>query len=125
MMGNWTSMLKADAIMWLLEKDNPSVRYFTLKELLDKTEADPEVAEAKKAIMNQGAVPHSLAKMRQGGYWETPASFYASKYKGTVWQLLTLAELGADPQMTGLRAPVISSLQTVSTPRARLLYGSL
>jgi hypothetical protein len=98
MMGNWTSMLKADAIMWLLEKDNPSVRYFTLKELLDKTEADPEVAEAKKAIMNQGAVPHSLAKMRQGGYWETPASFYASKYKGTVWQLLTLAELGADPQ---------------------------
>ena len=34
-MSNWKSALKADPIPWLLEPDNPSVRYWTLRDLLD------------------------------------------------------------------------------------------
>lgn len=87
-MGNWEKILKADPIAWLLEDDNPSVRYFTLTDLLERPETTREVREAKKAIMTSGAVPKILAKMNGGGYWETPTNFYTAKYKGTVWQLI-------------------------------------
>jgi len=35
-MSNWKSTLKGDPIPWLLEPDNPSVRYWTLRDLLDR-----------------------------------------------------------------------------------------
>ena len=96
MMEDWKSMLKEDSTKWLLEEDNPSVRYFALTEILDKPRNNPEVKRVKEAIMNKGVVPKILDKMNGGGYWETPPSFYTAKYKGTVWQLIILAEHGAD-----------------------------
>jgi hypothetical protein len=42
------------------------------------------------------AVPSILAKQNDGGYWKEPHRFYTAKYKATVWQLMILAELGAD-----------------------------
>ncbi len=95
-MTNWKSFLKADPTDWLLEEDNLSVRYFTLTEILNKPQNSPEVKQAKEVIMNKGLVPKILDKMNVGGYWETPTTFYTAKYKGTVWQLIILAELGAD-----------------------------
>ena len=96
-MSNWKSLLKADPTGWLLEKDNPSVRYFTLTDILGKLENDSEVKEAKDEIMEVGIVPKILAKQSNEGYWGSPENFYApGKFKGTVWQLMILAELGAD-----------------------------
>jgi hypothetical protein len=95
-MVGWKSKLRADPIDWLLGEDNPSVRYYTLKELLNKPANDPDVKRARSEIMKVGAVPEILAKKKKGGYWETPEGFYGDKYKGTVWQLIILAELGAD-----------------------------
>lgn len=46
--------------------------------------------------MKNGLAPAILAKQKEEGYWEEPKNFYTAKYKGTVWQLLILAELGAD-----------------------------
>lgn len=95
-MGNWKSVLKADPIDWLLEKNNPSVRYFALSELLDKPQSNLEVQTAKKEIVLTGVVPKIMAKQSNDGYWEAPEKFYTAKYKGTVWQLIILAELAAD-----------------------------
>jgi len=96
-MSNWKSLLKADPIDWLLEKDNPSVRYFTLTDILGKTEDDPVVKKTKKKIMKIGVVPKILDRQEDGGYWGNPRDFYIrSKYKGTVWQLIILAEYGVD-----------------------------
>jgi hypothetical protein len=95
-MGDWKSILKADPTNWLLEEDNPSVRYFTLTELLDNPISDSEVKETKNAIMKIGITTRILAKQMNDGYWETPTAFYTAKYRGTVWQLMILAELGAD-----------------------------
>ncbi|XHH07579.1 MAG: nitrogen fixation protein NifH [Candidatus Bathyarchaeia archaeon] len=97
-MVNWKAQLKADPTDWLLEEDNPSVKYFTLTTLLDKPQTDVEVQKAKKAIMTTGVVPKILAKQNSDGTWETPGTFYTAKYKGTSWQLIILAELGADPE---------------------------
>jgi len=94
---NWKSILKANPTSWLLEPDNPSVQYFTMTNVLEKPEDDEEVRKAKAAVMETGVLPKILAKQRTGGYWEKPEDFYIrSKYKGTVWQLIILAELGAD-----------------------------
>jgi len=47
--------------------------------------------------MREGIVPKILAGQKEGGYWEEPEDFYIrTKYRGTVWQLIILAELGAD-----------------------------
>jgi len=49
--------------------------------------------------MEKGVVPKILAGQRKGGFWEKAEDFYIrTKYKGTVWQLIILAELGADGQ---------------------------
>jgi hypothetical protein len=95
-MNDGKSKLKAGQIAWLLEEDNPSVRYFTLIDLLEKSKEDPEVLKAKAEIMQKGVVPKILATQKEEGYWEEAEKFYTAKYKGTVWQILILAQLGAD-----------------------------
>src|SRR3972149_4572033 len=81
---------------WLLEKENPSVRYFTLKYLLDHSEEDREVQAARRAIMKSESIEKILAAQKQEGYWVKAGPGYTPKYRSTVWQILFLAELGAD-----------------------------
>jgi hypothetical protein len=86
-------------IDWLLEPSDPSVRYYTLTDLLGRRRDDAEVIEAKRAIMGSDPVAKILSKQEPGGYWGRPEDFYMrSKYKGTVWNLILLAELGAAGQ---------------------------
>ncbi|NCC75106.1 MAG: nitrogen fixation protein NifH [Clostridia bacterium] len=82
---------------WLLEEDNPSVRYFTLRDLVGPDLASAQIHQARQAIMQSGPVPAILGKQNPDGSWDLPEKFYASKYQGTVWTLLVLAELAADP----------------------------
>jgi hypothetical protein len=99
-MTSWKSYINADPTEWLLEEDNPSVRYFTLMDILEKPENNPKVVETKSNIMKMGVVPKILAKQETGGYWGIPEDFYIrAKYKGTSWQLIILAELGVDEFM--------------------------
>ena len=87
----------SEVLSWLLEPDHPSVKYFALRDLCGLRESDPQVREAKAAIMADGPVPRILAQQKAGGYWGIEADFYIrAKYKGTVWSLILLAELGAD-----------------------------
>ncbi|RJE48899.1 MULTISPECIES: nitrogen fixation protein NifH [unclassified Dehalobacter] len=95
-MRDWKSKLKADPINWLLEDENPSVRYFTLKDILDKPEHDPEVQQVKHNIMQSSIVPYILGKQQEAEYLKTYSKFYLDKYKGLAWQLIVLAEMGAE-----------------------------
>lgn len=94
-MAEWKSLLKGDPIPWLLEEENPSVRYFALQELLDLPRDDPQVLAAQGDIMERGLVPELLARQREEEYLRAYPRFYTYKYKGLVWTLITLAELGA------------------------------
>lgn len=91
-MDSWKSWLRADPTEWLIETNNPSVRYVTLCDLLEKPETNSDVKEAKQDIMRTGVVPAILEKQKDDGHWEDPERFYSAKYKGTVWQLMILAE---------------------------------
>ena len=52
-MTDWKFGLKADPTPWLLEKDNPSVRYLVLTEILDRPDKDPEVRRVKDELMTK------------------------------------------------------------------------
>ena len=104
---------------WLLEQDNPSVRYFTLRELCGAPADDPEVLHAWAEIMCSGPVPKILSKQAEGGYWGRPEDYYErSKYKGTVWNLILLAELGADGDDPGVQKAAAFVLEHVQHPES-------
>ncbi|HEY52849.1 MAG TPA: nitrogen fixation protein NifH [Caldilineae bacterium] len=97
-MTSWNNPLKADSLPWLLEPDpvNPAIRYFALTDLLGRAADDPEVQEARAAIMATGPVPAILDAQHPDGYWVKPGGGYSPKYRSTIWQIIFLAELGAD-----------------------------
>jgi hypothetical protein len=88
--------LPADVVAWLLAGDEPAVRFATLTGLLGEPPDAPDAAAARHALMSEGAVPQILAAQGDDGHWEGRDRFYTAKYRGTVWQLIVLAELGAD-----------------------------
>jgi hypothetical protein len=95
-MSNWLYHLENNPVDWLLEKKNPSVRYFTLLDLLGRKRTDSDVEEAKDNILRSEAVSRILSKQKAEGYWEEPQKPYSPKYKSTYWQIMILAQLGTD-----------------------------
>jgi hypothetical protein len=91
--------LNDDPLPWLLERDaeNPGVRYFALRYLLGRPEDDLDVCQARANIMAQGPVPTILDAQHPDGYWARPGGGISPSYRATFWQVLFLAELGADP----------------------------
>ncbi len=101
----------APVIEWLLEETQPSVRYFTLVDLLGKSENEPEVRRARSRIPRVGWAALLLEKQKPKGYWEArePTNFrgYARflqfpQFGSTMWPALVLSDLGwtsADPRI--------------------------
>lgn len=79
---------------WLLEPEQPAVRYRTLTRLLGKPESDREVREARVEVTERGWAAEILAAQRPDGTWVGDRSLYTPKYLSTNWQLLVLADLG-------------------------------
>lgn len=63
------SLLKGDPLPWLLEPENPSVRYWTLVDVLGEAEDAVEVQEARTAITRQSLVNEIFALQHPEGYW--------------------------------------------------------
>jgi len=90
------------ALNWLLEEDQPSIRYLALTKLLGKSENDPEVQSAKQMITKKGWAADILAKQMPGGWWVEEESLYRPKYLSTNWMLLISSDLGltkAEPRI--------------------------
>jgi hypothetical protein len=90
--------LRGDPLAWLLEPADPAVRHAALRDLLDRPVDDPEVAEARAAAMAGQPIASILAAQQPDGWWEKPGPGYATKYRGTVWQVIFLDQLRADPE---------------------------
>jgi len=92
--------LDSRTIRWLLEEDQPSVRYRTLTELLGRSPEDPEVRTAQRRIASTGWAADILARRTPGAGWSDGSSPYQPKYVSTNWMMLVLSDLGvtrADP----------------------------
>jgi hypothetical protein len=92
---SWRDQLNGDPLPWLLEADEPGVRYLALRNLLDLPEDDPELLAAQAAAHQQGPIAAVLAAMHEDGYWEEPGPGYNPKYRSSVWALILLSQLGA------------------------------
>jgi hypothetical protein len=93
-MDDWRDLLPGDTLSWLLERGNPSARYWALREVLERPADDAEVQEAQAAIAAFGPVRRILEAQYPQGYWVHPGVGYSPKYRATGWQLIFLAALG-------------------------------
>lgn len=96
-------LVNNDLINWLLEKNNPAARYATLTSLLGRSSDGLEVRHTQQALMKTDPVRTILQCQEPDGYWGPAGRFYGGprdggKYQGTVWQVIFLAQLGADAQ---------------------------
>jgi len=94
----WRSALNSDPLPWLLERDTPAVRHLTLRWLLDEPEDAPVVRRARAAAMRSDPIAATLDAQHPEGYWVVPGAGYGPKYTSTVWSLMFLDQLGADPR---------------------------
>ena len=95
----WRDQLKGDPFPWLLETDDPGLRYLALLHLLDTSSDSTELKEAKKKAHTSGPIAVILDKMQPDGFWEQPGPGYLPKYRSTVWSLSLLAQMGASVEM--------------------------
>lgn len=87
------TIVKADPLPWLLEEDNPSVRYLTLVHLLRRPPEDAEARAAREAIRTSRWVQAICADQRRDGAW-LGGDFYVPKGRATFWRLSLLGDLG-------------------------------
>lgn len=100
---SWKDYLLEGVQDWLLEPENPSVRYWTLQHLSGKSKDDGEVTKAQSNIMKSECIKSILSAQKKEGYWEKKENMYLPKYTATTHNLLLLSELGA------IRTPQIES----------------
>ncbi len=91
----WQEQLKGDTLSWLLEENNPGVRYLTMRDLLDRQPADSDLLAAREMAHREGPIAAILKEMNTEGFWVNPGHGYLPKYYSTVWSLIMLAQLGA------------------------------
>ena len=98
--------LDGQVVDWLLEKDQPAVRYYTLVDILGRNDDDWEAREAYSKIPHGGWAKDILKLQKPGGYWEPRVPswqkdllgwtefLYRPKFVATNWRALVLADLG-------------------------------
>ncbi len=84
------------ALDWLLEKRDPGVRAFALRDLLGAPADDPDVLAARRAALRTSPVREILEAQQPEGWWVKPGPGYSPKYRSTVWSMIFLGQLGAD-----------------------------
>ncbi len=85
------------ALDWLLEDDDPSVRYRTLTELLGRGATEREPAAARMAIPDSPAVAAALEPLAADGSWQYAHRDQPNRYlKFVTASLSYIAELGLD-----------------------------
>ncbi len=95
-MQSWLKSLKGDPLSWLLSPENPSVRYWTLIDLLDRPAEDAEVQQARAAIARQPLVMQLFTLQHPEGYWgDDETKPYTAQ--GAVTALTLLYMLGVVP----------------------------
>ena len=89
-------LLHNNPLPWLLEDDNPSIRYWTLVDILEHPKNDPEVLKSLSEIAELPLVKELFSLQHQDGYWgEDENKAYTAR--GTVGVLMLLFALGVAP----------------------------
>jgi hypothetical protein len=98
MVADWLEGMRGEPLAWLLDDAVPAVRHLALRDLLDRPPEDPELRAAQDGAMHTDPIVSILAAQDPAGWWVKPGPGYGPKYRGTVWSLMFLDQLGADPR---------------------------
>ena len=101
---------------WLLEPENPSVRFWALHHLQGLKLSDPEPMKLQEKIMSSSTIQKILSTQDPKGFWISSDNMYLPKYKASTHSLLILAELGAQRNPLRLQPP---KLPILLLPRLR------
>lgn len=85
-------VLKADPTNWLLESDDPGVRYLALRDIV--AAGENEIRAARRKAHREGPIARILDNMNPEGWWAAPGHVYVPKCRGTSWSVIALAQLG-------------------------------
>jgi hypothetical protein len=84
---------------WLLEPEDVGIRYLALRDIV---KAGPkELSAAGRKAHKEGPIALVLDKMNSEGYWIKPGPGYTTRYRGNVWSLILLSQLGASIEFDG------------------------
>jgi hypothetical protein len=86
--------IRDDVIDWLLDEDNPPVRYLTLRCLLKRQARAPELSRAKSRLMDYSVTQAILRHAPE--LWADDDSRAYKKYTGEYWQPIFLGQFLAD-----------------------------
>ena len=78
-------LLNADPLPWLLEPADPSVRYWTLRDVLGRPADDSDVLAARAAIAEQSLVRELFARQQPAGHWGDATKPYTAPTCGPSW----------------------------------------
>ena len=86
--------IKDPTVDWLLGSEDPSIRYLTLTDLLEKPSDSSRVRSSREQIPNGPIAKTLLAgQLSDGGFGVHPYQ----KWTGAHWRLVSLVELGIPP----------------------------
>jgi hypothetical protein len=92
-----------DIVKWLLEPDQPSVRYNALVGLLDIKPSDSEARDALNDVPERGWAKDILSCQSSEGIWESGEDLYYPKYTSTIWRFIVLSDLGVSARNSSMR----------------------
>lgn len=88
-------LLNDDPLPWLLEPADPSVRYWTLRDILGRPADDSDVVAAQAAVADLPLVRELFARQQPAGHWGDATKPYTAD--GTLGVLSLLHMLGVAP----------------------------
>lgn len=109
---------------WLLEADNPPVRYLTLTNLLGKSEEDREVSDARSGLSRYVVTRQILDRVKEFG---TDTKSY-HKYTGAYWQVIFLGQFladGTDPRLSPLLDQLLQERRWISKEGGQCLTANM
>jgi len=69
---NCITKINPTCLTWLLEVENPGVRYLALRDLMNLSQDNPELLAAREKAHKEGQIATGLEAMHPDGYWEEP-----------------------------------------------------
>lgn len=124
-MSELSDRMDVQAWPWLLEEAAPAVRHLALRRLMGLPADDPEVIDARKAAMATNPIAPILEAQNPEGWWVNLGPGYGPKYKGTVWNLIFLDQMGADGNDPRVRAACDYVLGHAQAPTGGFAAGSV
>ncbi len=108
---------------WLLRAETPSIRFITLRDLMERPAGDASLRQAAQDVAASGPAAAILAAQQSEGYWFTRRNYYSPKYRSTHWSMLLLTELQvapSEPRLTKGADFMLSIRTDKSSPRTSM-----